>query len=144
MFFKSLIGTFLHPQGSPYDLPLSYWEIGPRVIVSLELIRPGLTITRTLMNILSRFPCSYREFSPSRNRYLRGRESLTSRIPDSRFAMVLSASLSSLRITLSHVTCWSTRPRSFPLSEVQNCEMGMCKTYPLGTSDSLIPDATSC
>jgi hypothetical protein len=37
MLFKSLLGTFLHPPDSPYDLPLSYWEIGLHVIASPAL-----------------------------------------------------------------------------------------------------------
>jgi hypothetical protein len=137
-----LIGSPQHPQNALYDSRCPIGKSGlswSRVLHSRDRV---LQIPEPRWIFSKCSPCSYREFSPSRNRYLRGRESLTSRIPDSRFAMVLSASLSSLRITLSHVTCWSTRPRSFPLSEVRNCEMGMHRTYPFGTSDSPIPDAT--
>jgi hypothetical protein len=51
--FKSRIGTFLHPQDPPVDLPFLYREIGTRKIASSTLTRSGLTNPRTPMTIFS-------------------------------------------------------------------------------------------
>jgi hypothetical protein len=57
-----LIGSFSTPTECSYDLPLSYREIGPRVIASPALTRSGLTNPRTPMNIHPRVSLLYREF----------------------------------------------------------------------------------
>jgi hypothetical protein len=82
-----LIGSSQHPQNALYGFPLSYREIGPRVVASLSLTRSGLTNPQIPMAIFFTPSLLLSGISPSGNRPLRRRRQLASQIPNSRSPM---------------------------------------------------------